>query len=612
MQVNCNRTDNLTDSRIERRRHHSMTSLQRLLDDTLARLLRADTDLQDVEVKDGSGGTPGGLPDVISAFATGTGGLLIIGLSETESFKPTRIDAPALADAVANICAHDVEPPIRPDIDICSVDGQSVLVVSIDELSVNRKPCYVKTKGLERGVFVRTHDGQRTMTTYEIHLLLASRGQPYDDRAPVPETSIADLDRKLVDGLIERLRTTRGPIFQHADEQEILELMGVTVEHNESRCLSLAGLLALGRYPQRYFPQLDITLVVYPTTTGEPMEDGTRFLDNQSIDGSIPAMVSIVQNAMRRNMKRRSLVTGSGREDRWEYPEAAIRELVVNALMHRDYHPMAHGTQVRISVYPDRLEITNPGGLHGPISRDSLLVEPVSSISRNATLTKLLEDTPGLDDQRMIAENRGSGLLATATLLRRAGMDPPELVDAVHEFTATLTNNVLLDKDSSEWLASKNTDGLNGRQRLALVYLRRRHRLSNRIYRTLNGCDAQTATRELGNLHALGWLAKLGDRRGTTWTLADSTDALAIEREPDLFDNIPSQSRQRADRRDQILAILQGGALSATSIAERIGISKRSTQAWLARMEAEKTVRRTEQSRTSRLNLWQLRNEQDD
>jgi len=140
-----------------------MSSLQSLLDGALVRLRRADTDLQDVEVQDASGGTPGALPDLVSAFATGTGGLLILGLSEACGFKPTAIDASALADAVAAACANDVEPPVRPDIDICSVDGMPVVVVSIDEMPVGRKPCHVRSKGLERGVFVRTHDGLRPM-----------------------------------------------------------------------------------------------------------------------------------------------------------------------------------------------------------------------------------------------------------------------------------------------------------------------------------------------------------------------------------------------------------------------------------------------------------------
>ena len=582
-----------------------MSTLQPLLDDTLIRLRRAATDLSDVEVKDASGGTPGGLAEIVSAFATGSGGLLVLGLSEAHGFAPTGIDASALADAVESVCADQLEPPVRPEIDVCQVEGRAVVVVVINELPADRKPCHVRSKGLERGVFVRTHDGVRPMTTYEIHLLIASRGQPRDDRAPVPGTGTGDLDRRLVDALVRRLRTTRGPNFHHASEEEILDLLGVTTHTDDGVCLTLAGLMALGRYPQRFFPQLDITFVVHPTTSGEPLADGTRFLDNQSIDGPIPSMVSIALTAMRRNMKRRAIIAGAGREDRWEYPEGAIRELVVNALMHRDYHPMAHGTQIRLMMYPDRLEIANPGGLHGPISRESLLVEPVSSISRNATLAKLLEDVQVPDEGQAVCENRGSGLLATAAELRRAGMDPPELSDSVHQFTVSIANHGLLDAEAVEWLAGVDTSGLNDRQRLGLAFLHRKGSLTNRQYRTLNGCDAREATRELGALSTRGLLEKRGDRRGTVWYLAESFDDVTTSVSSDLPAEPPAR-RQRRDRREEIRALLESGPRSTKELSSAIGIKSKGLLLWMRRMENAGEVRRTETTPNSPRNRWAL------
>ena len=582
-----------------------MSNLQTLLDDTLVRLRQAKTDLQDVEVKDASGGTPGRLAELVSAFATGSGGLLILGLSEARGFLPTGIDAPAIADAIESVCTNDVEPPVRADIDICVVDSKSVLVVVIDELPTNRKPCHVKSKGFERGVFVRTHDGLRAMTSYEVHLLIASRGQPKDDRSPVPDTNVDDLDRRLVEALLRRLRTTRGPNFQASSEEQILEMIGVITHTNGNTHLTLAGLMALGRYPQQFFPQLDITFVVHPTISGEPMADGTRFLDNQSIDGSIPAMVSIALAAMRRNMKRRSIVAGGGREDQWEYPEGVIRELVVNALMHRDYHPMAHGTQIRMMLFPDRSEIVSPGGLHGPISPESLLVES-QSISRNATLAKLLEDVQGIDDNHAICENRGSGLLATATLLRRAGMDPPELTTAVHQFTATVGNHTLLDNTSLTWLASFDTTRLSDRQKLGLGYLKRKGSLTNRQYRTLNGCDALDATRDLSALHSQGWIEKRGDRRGTIWYLAEKVGGSVKKVQSDMFEQGVTKTSTH-HRHEQILSLLVEAPRSTADIAKILGISRQGVLIWLRRLESSGAISRTEPVKSSPRNLWQLK-----
>jgi ATP-dependent DNA helicase RecG len=74
---------------------------------------------------------------------------------------------------------------------------------------------------------------------------------------------------------------------------------------------------------------------------------------------------------------------GIDREDLWEYPEEALREAIVNALVHRDLSPLARGTQVQIQMYPDRLEIWNPGGLFGPVSTDRL-GEPGNQASRSS------------------------------------------------------------------------------------------------------------------------------------------------------------------------------------------------------------------------------------
>ena len=77
-------------------------------------------------------------------------------------------------------------------------------------------------------------------------------------------------------------------------------------------------------------------------------------------------------SVLRRDMKRRAFVTGAGREDRWEYPEEAIRELIANAVIHRDYHPLTRGTPVSGRQYPDRVKVTNPGELHGAVSLEEL------------------------------------------------------------------------------------------------------------------------------------------------------------------------------------------------------------------------------------------------
>lgn len=572
---------------------------QRLVDEAVRKLRVAGTDVQQVEVKAAAGGLPKSVTESVCAFAnTPGGGLVLLGL-EDRTFTPVTIEAAKLASDLAAACAEQLDPPIRADIDVVEVDGHPIVMAAVGELPAERKPCHVRSKGMERGAYVRTHDGDRLLTTYEIHVLLASRGQPADDAAAVVGAGVADLDERLVAPFVRRLRETRGPVFADKTDDEILRLMRVVVDTPQGACITLAGLLTLGRFPQQFLPQLDVTFVVFPTVTGEPLGDGSRFIDNQSIDGPIPVMVQGVLTAMRRNMKRRSIVVGLGREDRWEYPEEAVREAVANALMHRDHHPMAQGAQVSVALYPDRLEVRSPGGLHGPVSRDDLLSEPVSS-SRNSLLAKLLEDVEVPGTGRTVCENRGSGLIAMAAALRRAGMEPPTLEDRIREFRVVIGNHGLLDDEALEWLASFGSARLNDRQRMALAFLHRHGSISNQQYRTLTGCDATTATKDLAALNAAGLLAKRGDGRWTVWSLA-----VGQERQATL--PIPADQTARLSKGARaLLDLLQGGPRSSTELAQATGVTKQGVLRVLRSLEAAGWVEPTATNRTSTMNRWRL------
>jgi ATP-dependent DNA helicase RecG len=287
---------------------------------------------------------------------------------------------------------------------------------------------------------MRSHDGDRDLTSYEIQALIAARGQPRNDLQIVDGATVDDLDPDLVAALVERLRETRGPVFAKASDADVLRFVQVLDRDRAADHVTLAGLLALGRYPQQFFPQLDITFVAFPTTEpGVPMSDGTRFLDNASLDGPIPLAIIQALAIIRRNMTRRAVIRGAGRQDHWDYPEEALRELLGNALIHRDYHPLTHGTQVRVELYPDRLEITSPGGLYGDVPPSALLREAVSS-SRNATLAKLLEDVVYPGTNQTVCENRGTGLLAVSAMTRQEGLAVPELNSQLTHFRVTLRN----------------------------------------------------------------------------------------------------------------------------------------------------------------------------
>ena len=417
--------------------HHQ---LQDFLDLTVERLRVAGTDLESIEVKEASGGFPRSIVESVSAFANAKGGHLILGLTDGD-FKPVSVDAAKLAADLASACADELDPPIRPEIDIALMEDHPLVVAYVNPLEFQRRPCYVRREGMERGSFLRTHDGDRRLTSYEVHIMVTGRGQPNDDMAPVKDAGLSDLDSELVDALLGRLRERRGSAFERADNAEVLHMLGVLAAPNSNAVATLAGLLSLGRYPQQFFPQLAASFVALPTSSGEPTADGTRFLDNRPLDGPIPVIVSNALDALRHNMRSRSVVMGAGRADIWDYPVESVREIVANALTHRDYHPSAHGSQVRIALYPDRLEVSNIGGLHGPNAGqtdvDELIRRGITA-TRNARLAKLLEDVVVPGTGRPVCENRGSGLRAAVAVLRQAGMEPPTIQDDTAELRVVI------------------------------------------------------------------------------------------------------------------------------------------------------------------------------
>lgn len=540
------------------------------------------TDVLHVEAKRAGAELPRRIWETLFAFSnTPGGGVLILGLDEAAGFAATGVrNAKKVMQDLASEC-DTMEPPIRAPIELHRVGGATLVVAEIPEAELGQKPVYYRGAGLTNGAFIRVADGDRKLSQYEVQVMLASRGQPREDESPVPEASAEDLDPELIVGLLERLRRMERSIFRQRTDEAVLRTLKVLVPHENRLVPSLGGLLALGAYPQQFYPELGVTFVVYPTPNlGEPGPRGERFLDQGRFDGAIPRMLEPVLKALQRNMKRRAVVRGLFREDLWEYPETALREALVNAVVHRDLSALARGTPVQVRMFPDRLEIVNPGGLFGPVTVDRLGEEGISS-SRNQVLMKLLEDTPVPGRNEVVCENRGSGIGAMLAALRQAGMSPPQFADRIATFQVTFPNHTLLDADTLRWLETVDAFDLTDSQRMALALLRRGEEVTNASYRQISGLDSRVATRELGDLVQRELIAQDGTGRWTSYRLSPAPPTAG-----------PGRSRRRrADRRGEILALLrQSGELSRAEVATRLGVSDPTAGKWLARLRAERAV----------------------
>ena len=558
----------------------------------LARARR--TDLRRLEVKTASGGLPKSIRETLSAFSNGSGGVIVLGLDERADFAvDPDIDPVRLRNALGATCADEMSPPVRAEIDIEEVDGGSIVVARIPELDPRHKPCFVTARGEYAGSYTRGGDGDRRMTEYEIALLHANRGQPTDDRDAVEQASIEDLNRDSVRRLLTRLRLREPVAFpQQLPDELALTRIGVLVENDAGRLVpSLAGLLALGDYPQQFFPQLNVTFIVVPATSKDSIPiEGPRFLDNRTISGPIPTMVEEAVAAMVRNMATRAHLTGVGRQDTYEYPVEALREAVTNALMHRDYSPFARGTQVQVEMYSDRLVVRNPGGLFGTVTEDDLGAEGVSS-SRNAVLARLLQDVtlPGTD--QVVCENRGTGIPAMIHALRRAGLTTPHFDDALTRFRVTIPKHALLDDAALAWLAGLRQVDLTDAQRIALALMREGRTISSATLRQI-GLDRADATTALSGLVTRGLAVSFGGRRYAQYALAvdphgTSHSALPTtqaERDPGASAS-EARTVARHDRIDEIDALFDDGrTLTTHDITVATGLRAAMAARYLSRL----------------------------
>lgn len=470
----------------------------------------------------------------LSAFVNSGGGSIILGAEWNNSgIEITGVEKVAdITESVRSLCSQ-MSPKLDLLITHFSVEGKDLLVLETGELPPGDKPCYYRGQGLYGGSCIRTGDGNRILTPYEVQSISECVRQPRYDSEPLDGIYLRDLDPAILKSFISRVRERPGTPFSEWDDEEILKSMNILVKDRYGRyAVSLAGWLCFSRYPQKLFPSLCVTLMHYPTAVaGETGPDGERFLDNVKIEGPLPAMIVEAVKAVKRNMSRRDIVRGLIREEHWEYPVELVREGLINALGHRDYSPRSRGAQVQVLMFPDRMEIISPGGIFGAILPDQL-GDPGIQSSRNEILMNILEDLAPAGETRSLCENRGSGLASVMVACRKEKLSPPSFRVDLSRFRLVVSNRTLLDAETLEWLDDIGRGWtLTENQRLGLAHIRHVGWINNSDYCKLTGADSRVATKELGELVSGGLIERMGSGRWSTYHISGSTS----ERQQFLF-----------------------------------------------------------------------------
>ena len=393
-----------------------------MLEEELVKLVKKITsekcEKQHLELKKASGGAPSKLYDTLSSFSNQVdGGIIIFGIDEEAGYEVVGVyDAQDLQKKVMEQSLQ-MEPVVRPLFTVAQIGDKLIVSAEISECDIYDKPCFYKGAGRLRGSYIRVGDSDQPMTEYEIYSYEAYKRRIHDELRTVDRATIEYLKKDNVTEYLIKLRRQKQNLANLEDER-ILETQGII----QNGLPTLAGLMLLGEYPQEFFPQLSVTgMVVQGKEIGELGEEGERFIDNKRIEGTIPQILEGTLAFVHRNMKVKTIITEDGnRADKPEYPIKAVREIILNALIHRDYSVHTDRSPVRLVMYEDRLELENPGGLYGRITIDDL--GKASADTRNPYLAGALEimiDT----------ENRFSGIPTVIKELKKAEMPAPVFID---------------------------------------------------------------------------------------------------------------------------------------------------------------------------------------
>ncbi|MCD7826107.1 MAG: putative DNA binding domain-containing protein [Clostridiaceae bacterium] len=357
----------------------------------------------------------------VVAFANSTGGTIIFGVAdETREIVgiPDEIVFSEM-DAIANAISDSCAPMIVPDIYFKTVDGKILIIVDVPIGSM--RPYYIKNVGIEEGTYIRVSGSSRPADDYMIHELRLEGSRRSYDEMPCLDIAITESD-------IEKLCEDMTQIaMQNCKSDE---------ERNNIKPVGVNQLLAWGILLERDGKFLPTN--AYAILTGNErmpvaiqcgvFKGSTKaiFVDRTEFTGSAWETVEDAYRYVLKNIHLGAKFEGIYRQDVYEIPPSAIRELIVNAVVHRSY--LDHNC-IQVAIYDDRLEILSPGKL--PKGQTLEKMQEGHSKIRNEALAKAFS-------YMKIIEHWGSGILRVIQEVENTGLKKPVFSDGEIDVIVTI------------------------------------------------------------------------------------------------------------------------------------------------------------------------------
>ena len=299
----------------------------------------------------------------IVAFANSDGGVLYIGVDDDGGVAGLT-DANKDFQTLTHLCRDRCIPPVSPIIEQLTVGGRTILALTVKP-ALNRLKPYRTAGGR---FFVRVGKDKQDATGRELMRIAQAAGELHYDESPVPGAGLTALS---LPAFTAYHRIQFGLAL---DEQ--LAQSDMTLPHllynlrqlqdlDGEQTLSVAAVLVFGENPQRWLPQSRLSAVAF---AGH--DEDSDILDRREMMGRLPAILDEARVFLDRNIRMPAREHGFGREDILLYDRTALGEAVVNAVAHRDYS--LSGSQVRLFLFRDRIEVRSPGRLPNSITLENI------------------------------------------------------------------------------------------------------------------------------------------------------------------------------------------------------------------------------------------------
>ena len=438
----------------------------------------------------------GDIAEALAAMANAHGGTLLLGVAPRAD-KPVGVDDAENAINCVLEAALSIEPVlIIPLPQLVQVKGSQMVIVQVP-----RGMPYVYA--LDGRYLTRDGASNGPLSPQRLRRLMLERGDVTFEAEPARNAQKEDLDWDQVESYAKSLSGMGG-----ISPEEVLIKRGCLVRHEGNLCPTNAGVLLFGKDPQQFLRGADITAARFAG-----MEMGDVFT-RQDISGTLPQQIRRAETFLADNVRKGvQLGDRMARTEQPEYPQKAVRELVVNAVAHRDYS--IHGDGIRLYLFSDRLEITSPGGLPGPVTVDNIVDE---RFSRNSAIVQVLSDMGFI-------ERLGYGVDRVIALMRETSLPEPEFAETAGGFRVTLYNKPVSSEEETEpdlFGGIFRGQHINRRQEYALDFLinRKNARITNKDLQELcPEVHPETIRRDLADLVSRGILIKMGEKRGSYYVL---------------------------------------------------------------------------------------------